>query len=413
MGFQPRAKKGAGERASQGKNSATEVAHKASRQSLNESSQRGSRAHITAGFDDYQNQRQNQNFYGDEFGSELVNWTCAEGVYDNGKIICKVPQLKPGQYDPDGTLNYNVDIALNGQQFSGKCLVFRYYDIRLEKIEPPFALSDGGASINIFGKGIYDSAIKRVKFSTDGGDREVTADWDRKRKCLKCIVPPLTWLWGGEEVPEEKLAEAKSRPIKISITFNNQEWIPGPDFKYHDHSVERIAYANDFMAETPDLEQREKDWLAEQPEEDSPEEKTDEEIQKLEEEKQKKAEEETLESTTVAKRKGYRLFIYGANFMKTPEMMAKFTWEDKVTQTTDLIYKNGTMVAAQIPDLGAEVPEGEHLVSVDLSLDGQQFSANGVKFLYKSVDPNLTEEELKKMDEEDAKGAKKPGGKKK
>jgi hypothetical protein len=35
-----------------------------------------------------------------------------------------------------------------------------------------------------------------------------------------------------------------------------------------------------------------------------------------------------------------------------------------------------------------------------------------VQFLYKSVDPNLTEEELKKMDEEEAKG-KKGGAKKK
>lgn len=302
---------------------------------------------------------------------------------------------------------------MNGQQFSGKALVFRYYDVRLEKIEPPFALSDGGASINIFGKGIYDSAIKRVKFCTEGGEREVTADWDRKKKCLKCIVPPLTWLWGGEEVPEETLAAAKSNPVKIFITFNNQEWIPGPDFKYHDHSVVRIAYANDFMGETPDPEQREQEWLAEQPEEDSPEEKTEEELQKLEEERQKKAEEETQESTTMAKRKGYRIFVYGADFVRTADMVAKFTWEDKVSMTASLIFKNGAMLATQIPDMGAEVPEGEHMVSVEISLDGQQYSSNGVQFLYKSVDPNLTEEELKKMDEEDAKGAKKPGGKKK
>ena len=113
-------------------------------------------------------------------------------------------------------------------------------------------MSDGGASLNISGKGIYDSAIKRFKFATDGGEREVTADWDRKKKCLKCIVPPLTWLWGGEEVPEEKLAEAKKNSIKIFLTFNNQEWIPGPDFKYHDHEVGRIAYAYDFMDQTID-----------------------------------------------------------------------------------------------------------------------------------------------------------------
>ena len=63
--------------------------------------------------------------------------------------------------------------------------------------------------------------------------------------------------------------------------------------------------------------------------------------------------------------------------------------------------------------MGGEVPEGDHLISVEVSLDGQQFSSQGVKFLYKSVDPNLTEEDLKRMDEEDAKGAKKPPAKNK
>lgn len=63
--------------------------------------------------------------------------------------------------------------------------------------------------------------------------------------------------------------------------------------------------------------------------------------------------------------------------------------------------------------MGGEVPEGDHLISVEVSLDGQSFSSQGVKFLYKSVDPNLTEEDLKRMDEEDAKGAKKPPPKKK
>jgi hypothetical protein len=83
--------------------------NKPSRQSLNESSQRGSQANITAGFDDYQR----QNPTGD-FGSELANWTCSEGRYEDGKIVCKVPQLSAGNYDPDGNLQYNVDVALNG-----------------------------------------------------------------------------------------------------------------------------------------------------------------------------------------------------------------------------------------------------------------------------------------------------------
>jgi len=71
------------------------------------------------------------------------------------------------------------------------------------------------------------------------------------------------------------------------------------------------------------------------------------------------------------------------------------------------------MLAAQIPDMGAEVPEGDHMLSVEVSLNGQQFSSQNIQFLYKSVDPNLTEEDLKKMDEEDAKGAKGAKGAKK
>jgi len=99
------------------------------------------------------------------FGSQLQNWACSPGEYSDGKIICKVPELKPGMYDPDSTLQYNVDVALNGQQFTGKPVVFRYYDIRIKDIQPKYAGSEGGASVNIFGKGLYDSQIKRIKFS--------------------------------------------------------------------------------------------------------------------------------------------------------------------------------------------------------------------------------------------------------
>ena len=70
------------------------------------------------------------------------------------------------------------------------------------------------------------------------------------------------------------------------------------------------------------------------------------------------------------------------------------------------------MIATAIPDMGEEVPEGDHMLTVEISLNGQQYSSSGIQFLYKSVDPSLTEEDLKKMDEEDAKGKKAPGKKK-
>lgn len=60
-----------------------------------------------------------------------------------------------------------------------------------------------------------------------------------------------------------------------------------------------------------------------------------------------------------------------------------------------------------------DVPVGHHKIIVEVTMNGQQFSANNVHFTYNSVDPNLTEEELKKMDELEEKNMKKAPAKKK
>ena len=170
------------------------------------------------------------------------------------------------------------------------------------------------------------------------------------------------------------------------------------------------------MGETAEPEQREAEWLAEQPEEEVPDDMTAEQQTARNEEHKKQSDLETEEVTTMAKRKGYKLFIHGSNFMNTKQMMAKFTWDDKVSHLSYVVFKNSKLLGTIIPDLGAEVPEGDHLVTVQVTLNGQQYAGEKIQFLYKSVDPNLTEEDLKRMDEEDAKGAAKklpPAGKKK
>ena len=58
-----------------------------------------------------------------------TEWIKAEGYYEAGKIIATVPQLD--SFDPD-VLTYSVDVALNGQQFTGKPVAFRYYDIQIQ-----------------------------------------------------------------------------------------------------------------------------------------------------------------------------------------------------------------------------------------------------------------------------------------
>jgi hypothetical protein len=84
----------------------------------------------------------------------------------------------------------------------------------------------------------------------------VTAQWERKLKCLQCIVPPLTWLFGGAEVSEEEMEKVKKTPVRVMLTFNNQEWIMAKEFKYHDCKVDRIQYAHTYGNDIADLVQR-------------------------------------------------------------------------------------------------------------------------------------------------------------
>jgi hypothetical protein len=144
----------------------------------------------------------------------------------------------------------------------------------------------------------------------------------------------------------------------------------------------------------------------------------EEERKKKDDEKAAQAQQETEESLTQAKRKGYKIFMHGDNFKQTDEMVAEFTWNDSVTRRGPVIYKNPKLLASSIPDFGADMPpEEEHLVSIRVSLNGQQFNIQAadapVQFRYKSTDPNLTEEELRKKDEEDVARTKKQAGKKK
>jgi len=110
-----------------------------------------------------------------------------------------------------------------------------------------------------------------------------------------------------------------SEAINVSLTLNNQEWINAKQFNYHDFKLNRLAYVHNF-GEALEEEERVTKWLAEEPEEPLPEEITEEEIKKRDEEKTKRATEETEEVQTVAKRKGYKMYLYGDNLLKSNQL---------------------------------------------------------------------------------------------
>lgn len=149
-------------------------------------------------------------------------------------------------------------------------------------------MSEGGAKLALYGKGIYDSSIKKLKFvsqADETGVREIAAEWDKKNRTLNFRLPPLIWLWGeeGENMEAEKLKEIMSKPISVYLTFNNQEWIQGPDFIYHNHVLERMRYAHEFMGEAPPEDKPA--WEEEEELEELPADMTEEQLAKHNEDK--------------------------------------------------------------------------------------------------------------------------------
>lgn len=55
---------------------------------------------------------------------EKSNWYCTFGSYENGIIKCKIPKIDGFN---QSTSEYFVDVSLNGQQFSGHPLTYRFY----------------------------------------------------------------------------------------------------------------------------------------------------------------------------------------------------------------------------------------------------------------------------------------------
>lgn len=100
--------------------------------------------------------------------------------------------------------------------------------------------------MKILGDGLYDAPGKKVKFLSEIGEIQVLANWDRKEKMITCNVPPLSWMFNGQEPSSDMLESAKGTPVGVYLTLNGQEWIYTADFKYHDVTLERVSYEHDF-----------------------------------------------------------------------------------------------------------------------------------------------------------------------
>eukprot|EP00343_Euplotes_focardii_P001651 CAMPEP_0205802996 /NCGR_PEP_ID=MMETSP0205-20121125/5507_1 /ASSEMBLY_ACC=CAM_ASM_000278 /TAXON_ID=36767 /ORGANISM="Euplotes focardii, Strain TN1" /LENGTH=163 /DNA_ID=CAMNT_0053070347 /DNA_START=115 /DNA_END=607 /DNA_ORIENTATION=- len=152
-------------------------------------------------------------------------------------------------------------------------------------------------------------------------------------------------VFGGEEVSDEIVAQVLNSKVKVSLTFNNQEWIEVPNFKYHNISITHIAYVEAFAEEVETEEAKQKLWLAEEIIQQAPEESTEEEVKKWEEDKDKKIADEKDAVENTAKRIGARMYIYGQSFIKAGDnLKLRFRLEAKTLDVSP-IFKNSEKLA--------------------------------------------------------------------
>ena len=339
---------------------------------------------------------------------DKANWYCCFSTYENGVMTCTIPQIENFSQNQ---VEYNVDVAINGQQFSGYPMIYRFYDISIEKIYPDISSIEGGLQMKICGNGLFDSVTKKAKITSVLGERPTDIQWDRTDKTLILGTCPLNWITNDEALTKtDKPNELYNKYIfDVSITMNGTQWIKAGSFHYCDPKITRIAYI--FFKDT----QNQDDRLSElaQPQPLTEEEKitlgllppyTD---KKKITDYEKKIKEEDDQITNQFKRPYNGLALYGPFFPNIQIMKVKFASPNGDGDTV-AFYKNDNKVACLIPEI-PKLPPGQHELQIMFSLNDQQWINTGLKINYIQPEFGTSFEDIIKGDEADKK--KKPGKK--
>ena len=173
---------------------------------------------------------------------EKANWYCSFATYENSTMVCNIPKIENFTQNQN---EYNVDISINGQQFSGFPMIYRFYEIKIEKMFPNVSSIEGGLVSKITGQGLFDSLTKKAKISSSLGERFSDMQWDRNEKALNLVTNPLFWITNDEDIIKKiPMAELyENYDFNVSITMNNIDWIDVGKYKYCDP---KITKANNF-----------------------------------------------------------------------------------------------------------------------------------------------------------------------
>lgn len=173
--------------------------------------------------------------------NNLNNWTCTLGTYENGVIKCVIPKID--NYNPNCS-EYFVDVSMNGQQFSGYPLTYKFYDIQFKGIDPKLSPINGGTKIKIHGDGFFDTSTKKAKIISNYGERLCDIQWDRNDKSFQFVTNPLGWLTDNEEIIKDidPVELYEKMQFDIYITLNGIHYMLADSYRYYDVKLLRISY---------------------------------------------------------------------------------------------------------------------------------------------------------------------------
>ena len=334
------------------------------------------------------------------------NWQCCFATYDpdNNLMTCNIPKID--NYNPSSP-EYNIDIAINGQQFSGYPSIYRFYNIYIEKMFPEISTPEGDLPLIVSGSDLFDSPNKKARIISDIGKKNVDIQWDKNNKTMIVQSVALNQLTTDEKILNiEKQSDLYNNySFDVMISMNGTQWLKAGTYHYFSPKISKMLYI--VFKETDNLEARQK--FIEEPGPLTDNEKIllgmmeppTEKKALAEYEKIAKEEDDMIKNQHKPPYNGLALF--GDFFPKISDMKIKFTvgtGDDACEIETELYYKNENKLACivkEIPDL----TPGEYEANISISINGIQWTDTQQKILYMAPEEGLSFEDIIKLDSGD------------
>ena len=340
------------------------------------------------------------------------NWTCCFATYDadNNLMTCNIPKIE--NYNPLQP-EYNIDIAINGQQFSGYPSIYRFYNIYIDKMYPDISTPDGDLPLIIYGSDLFDSPNKKARIISDIGKKNVDIQWDKNNKTMIVTSVPLNLITQDEKILNiEKQQDLYNKySFDVMISMNGTQWLKAGTYRYYTPKINKMLYV--IFKETDNLEARQKQIEEPGPLSDNEKmylgmmEPPTEKKALAEYEKNAKEEEDMIKNQHKAPYNGLSLF--GDYFPNLSGMKIKFLTrarEDLSEVETELYYKNENKLACIVKEL-PDLSPGEYEVNISISINGIQWTNTDQKILYMAPEEGLSFEDIIKLDSANDKNKKK------